>query len=133
MIPKKPLWLITMPQLNITGNSQDLILFRKEDIMATFKVSDVMERKVDGVIAGYIAVIECEGVGGAKVSNSVFIAKEKLLVTSSSSIATFATAWLKEKDGDVTRAEAMAIKAVNISDEQAKTLIPSSALSIGPI
>ena len=98
--------------------------------MAIFKVSDVMERKVDGVTTGYIAVIECEGSGGAKVSNSVFIAKEKLLVTSSSSIATFATAWLKEKDGDVTRAEAMAIKAVNISDSQAKTLIPLSALSL---
>jgi len=98
--------------------------------MAIFKVSDVMERKVDGVTTGYIAVIECEGVGGAKVSNSVFIAKEKLPLASSSSIATFATAWLKEKDGEVTRAEAMAQKAVNISDSQAKTLIPLSALSL---
>ena len=98
--------------------------------MAIFRVADVMERKVDGTPIGYIAVIECEGVGGAKVSNSVFIAKEKLLVKSSSDIVTFATAWLQEKDGEVTRAEAMAQKAVNISDEQIGTLIPSSALSI---
>jgi hypothetical protein len=98
--------------------------------MAKFTVSDVMDRKVDGVSTGYAIVIECEGSGGVKVSNSIFISNKELPLASASSIAAFAEGWLKTKDGETTRAEAMAQKAVSVSDEQVKTLIPSNALIV---
>ena len=98
--------------------------------MAKYTVSDVMERKVDGVSTGYTVVIECEGSGGAKVSNSIFIAKQELPLASKTSIVSIAEAWLKEKEGVTTRAEVMAQKVLPISDSQVKKLIPTSELNV---
>lgn len=98
--------------------------------MAKFMVSDVMERKVDGKSVGYTIVINCEGVGGAMVSQSTFVESKNLPVVSKESIATIAETWLNQKEGLLTRAELISAKAVNISDEQVKSLIPTAELSI---
>jgi len=98
--------------------------------MATFKVSDVMERKVDGVITGYTVVIDCEGSGGARVSNSIFVTPKELPIASKTSIISIAEAWLKETEGVTTRAEVMAQKVLPISDSQVKELIPTTELNV---
>ena len=98
--------------------------------MAKFTVSDVMERKIDYKSVGHIIVIECKGDSGAMVSQSIFVESKDLPVPSKTSISTIAETWLKQKDGALTRAEGMAAKAVNISEEQVKTLIPTAELSV---
>jgi len=98
--------------------------------MVKFTVADVMERKADGIPVGYIVVINCEGASGAMVSQSFFVKSTDLPILSKASIATFAETWLKQKDGALTRADAMAAKAVNISEEQVKTLIPTEGLNV---
>ncbi len=98
--------------------------------MAKFYVSDVMERKADGLTVGYNIVITCEGDAGAKVDTSLFVASKDLPVGSKSSIATIAEDYLKQKNGLVTNADIMAEKAVVISEEKAESLIPDALLSV---
>lgn len=98
--------------------------------MVKYRVSDVMVRKVDDKSIGYIVVITCEGANGATVSNSVFVESKDLPLASKENITIIAENWLKQKDGLLTRADAMADKAVNISEEQVKTLIPTAELRL---
>jgi hypothetical protein len=98
--------------------------------MAKFTVSDVMEKKVDGKSVGYNIVIECEGTGGSKVSSTLFVDSKQIPEPSKSSIVTIAESYLKEKEGAATRADSMVEKAVNITTESVKSLIPTTELSV---
>jgi len=98
--------------------------------MAKFTVSDVMERKVDGKAIGYNIVIECEGVGGSKVSNTIVVDSKSMPVASKASIVTIAESYLKEKVGAATMADSMIEKVVNITTESVKSLIPTTELSV---
>jgi len=98
--------------------------------MAKFTVSDVMEKKVDGKSVGYNIVIECEGTGGSKVNSTLFVDSKLIPIPSKASIATIAESWLKVKDGAGTMADSMIEKAVNITTESIKSLIPTTELSV---
>ena len=98
--------------------------------MGKFTVSDVMERKVDGKSIGYNIVIECEGAGGSKVSSTIVVDSKSIPVASKESIVSIAESYLKEKDGAATRATTMLEKAVTITTESVKSLIPTTELSV---
>ena len=98
--------------------------------MAKFTVSDVQERKVDGKSAGYNIVIECEGAGGSKISNTIVVDNKSIPIASKASIVTIAESYLKDRVGAGTMADSMIEKAVNITTESVKSLIPTTELSV---
>lgn len=98
--------------------------------MGKFTVSDVMERKVDGKSIGYSIVIECEGVGGSKVNSTIVVDSKDMGAASKAKIVTIAESYLKEKEGAAIRATTMLEKAVTITTESVKSLIPTTELSV---
>ena len=97
--------------------------------MAKFYISDVMSRKKDDVIIGYIVIVDCEGERNS-VQTNMFVEAKDILDPSKEAIKVIAEKWLSQKEGLKTVAEIIIEKLAIIEDESVKELVDNTELSV---